>query len=53
MAAGMDTKEKGWFHEDDPDYSVEKVNKEWPCFGSAISADPAHAYATLFTGQGR
>lgn len=51
MAAGMDTKEKGWFHEDDPDYSVEKVNKEWPCFGSAISADPAHAYATLLQGK--
>ena len=28
-----------------------KVNKEWPCFGAAICADPTHAYATLLQGK--
>ena len=51
MMAGMDTAENGWFHEGDADYDLEKANKEWPCFGTAISADPAHAYATLLQGK--
>lgn len=50
-AANMKVDEKGWFHEDDPDYNANRFVAEWPNFGFPITADPKGAYATLLQGK--
>lgn len=50
MMAGMDT-ENGWFNEQDPAYSLDRVMNEWPEMGLVISGDPKHAYATMLQGK--
>ena len=50
-AADMKVGERGWFHEDDPDYSANRCVAEWPNFGLPITADPRGAYAALLQGR--
>ena len=50
-AADMKVGERGWFREDDPDYSANRCVAEWPNFGLPITADPKGAYAALLQGR--
>ena len=49
--SAMKVDSRGWFREDDPDYSASKCVHEWPVFGIPVTADPVNAYATLLQGR--
>ena len=58
QAAGMEIGEEGWFHESGKrhpgrmsDYDTRQCVREWPCFGTPVTCDPAGAYATLLQGR--
>lgn len=50
MMAGMDC-ENGWFDEQNPAFSLDRIMNEWPEMGLVISGDPAHAYASVLQGR--
>ena len=47
----MKVGEKGWFHEDNPDYDASRFVHEWPVFGIPVAADPKGAWGAILQGR--
>ena len=50
-ASAMKVGEKGWFHEDNPDYDASRFVHEWPVFGIPVAADPKGAWGAILQGR--